>query len=292
MKRITFLIVAATIGAASIAQESDSTLTHSVDIAKEFMPQIIKVKRADIELPSTEPQVEKSAVVYSSEAETMNVQSQFYPLPPADAKNTGRPTYKPGYARIGIGFPLVWQADAWTPIINNKTDKLEVNLNHYGIWNGTKKLIQTDFDLDYKRTMKYGTLYTNIGFDNDYFSYFGNDSVFDESTYYRADLNRDIAGVGLSPQTRTTTAAHAIIGFGSNAERKGWTYNGHVSYDFMTTFPTIVKDYVMVRQASQREHNIGLHLFGGYNIKGHHINADLDFAAYVYNTPTSTSSTR
>ena len=286
MKRITFLIVAATIGAASIAQESDSTLTHSVDIAKEFMPQIIKVKRADIELPSTEPQVEKSAVVYSSEAETMNVQSQFYPLPPADAKNTGRPTYKPGYARIGIGFPLVWQADAWTPIINNKTNKLEVNLNHYGIWNGTKKLIQTDFDLDYKRTMKYGTLYANIGFDNDYFSYFGNDSVFDESTYYRADLNRDIAGVGLSPQTRTTTAAHAIIGFGSDAERKGWTYNGHVSYDFMTTFPTIVKDYVMVRQASQREHNIGLHLFGGYNIKGHHINADLDFAAYVYNTPT------
>ena len=167
MKRITFLIVAATIGAASIAQESDSTLTHSVDIAKEFMPQIIKVKRADIELPSTEPQVEKSAVVYSSEAETMNVQSQFYPLPPADAKNTGRPTYKPGYARIGIGFPLVWQADAWTPIINNKTDKLEVNLNHYGIWNGTKKLIQTDFDIDYKRTMKYGTLYANIGFDND-----------------------------------------------------------------------------------------------------------------------------
>lgn len=285
MKRITFLIAAVTISVANMAQDSDSTLTHSVDIAKEFTPQIVKVKRADIELPSTEPQVEKSAVVYSSEAETMNVQSQFYPLPPADAKNTGRPTYKPGYACIGIGFPLVWQADAWTPIINNKTDKLEVELSHYGIWNGTKKLIQTDFDLNYTRTMKYGSLYANIGFSNDYFSYFGNDSVFDESTYYRADLNRDIAGVGLSPQTRTTTAAHAIIGFGSNTERKGWTYNGHVSYDFMTSFPTITKDYVAVRQASQREHNIGLHLFGGYNINGHHINADLDFAAYVYNTP-------
>lgn len=285
MKRITFLIAAVTISVANMAQDSDSTLTHSVDIAKEFTPQIVKVKRADIELPSTEPQVEKSAVVYSSEAETMNVQSQFYPLPPADAKNTGRPTYKPGYACIGIGFPLVWQADAWTPIINNKTDKLEVELSHYGIWNGTKKLIQTDFDLNYTRTMKYGSLYANIGFSNDYFSYFGNDSVFDESTYYRADLNRDIAGVGLSPQTRTTTAAHAIIGFGNNTERKGWTYNGHVSYDFMTSFPTITKDYVAVRQASQREHNIGLHLFGGYNINGHHINADLDFAAYVYNTP-------
>lgn len=285
MKRITFLIAAVTISVANMAQDSDSTLTHSVDIAKEFTPQIVKVKRADIELPSTEPQVEKSAVVYSSEAETMNVQSQFYPLPPADAKNTGRPTYKPGYACIGIGFPLVWQTDAWTPIINNKTDKLEVELSHYGIWNGTKKLIQTDFDLNYTRTMKYGSLYANIGFSNDYFSYFGNDSVFDESTYYRADLNRDIAGVGLSPQTRTTTAAHAIIGFGSNTERKGWTYNGHVSYDFMTSFPTITKDYVAVRQASQREHNIGLHLFGGYNINGHHINADLDFAAYVYNTP-------
>ncbi|MGM9746555.1 MAG: hypothetical protein ACI30H_06330 [Paludibacteraceae bacterium] len=285
MKRITFLIAAVTISVANMAQDSDSTLTHSVDIAKEFTPQIVKVKRADIELPSTEPQVEKSAVVYSSEAETMNVQSQFYPLPPTDAKNTGRPTYKPGYACIGIGFPLVWQADAWTPIVNNKTDKLEVELSHYGIWNGTKKLIQTDFDLNYTRAMKYRSLYANIGFSNDYFSYFGNDSVFDESTYYRADLNRDIAGVGLSPQTRTTTAAHAIIGFGSNTERKGWTYNGHVSYDFMTSFPTITKDYVAVRQASQREHNIGLHLFGGYNINGHHINADLDFAAYVYNTP-------
>src|SRR5574344_1170382 len=135
MKKVSLCVIAVTICTLGFAQDNDTVLTHSVDIAKDYTPQVVTVKRSDIELPLSEPQVDKTEVVYSSEIQPKAVESQFYPLEPTDPKNTNRPTYKPGYARIGIGFPLVWQADAWTPIINNKTDKLEVNLNHYGIWN-------------------------------------------------------------------------------------------------------------------------------------------------------------
>ncbi len=288
MKRIALIITAIAANLVGFAQENDSTLTHSVNIEKDYTPQVVKVKRIDIELPTSEPKVEKSAVVYSSETQPQSVQSQFYPLQPADAKNVGRTTYKPGFARLGIGFPLTWVADLWTPVINNKTDYLGVNLNHHGIINGTKKLIETDFDLFYNHHFRYGKLYSNIGFDNDFYSYYGTDSLFNTSIYYREDLQRDVAGVGLSPQTRTTTKAHAIVGFASEKELKHWSYDGNLAYEMLTSFPTIEKDYVNLRQSSTREHHIGLNLFGGYNLKGHHINADLNVEAYIYNAPKHT----
>lgn len=286
MKKISLAIVATAFCIAGFAQESDSVFTQSVDIEKEYTPQVVKIKRADIELPTTDPKVEKSQVVYSSEAAPMEVESQFYPLPAADAKNTGRPNYKPGCARVGLGFPLVWIADVWTPIVNNKSNLLDVKLNHNGFWNGTQKLIQTDFDLNYSHTTKHGLLYSTIGFDNDYYSFYGTDSVFESSTYYFGDegIDRDVAGIGLRPQMRTTTQAHANIGFGSNGiERKGWTYNGNLAYDFLTSNPTITKDGIKVKQAAMREHRIALELFGGYNLNGNHINADLNVEAYLYN---------
>ncbi len=285
MKKISLSIIATAFCLVGFAQENDTILTQSVDIEKEYTPQVVKVKRTDIELPTADPKVEKSQVVYSSETAPMAVESQFYPLPAADAKNTGRPNYKPGCARVGLGFPLVWLADVWTPIVNNSTDYLGVKLNHNGFWNGTKKLIQTDFDLNYNHKMRYGQLYSTIGFDNDYYSFYGVDSVFESSVYYMSnDTKRDVAGIGLRPQMRTTTQAHATLGFGSNGvERKGWTYDGNLTYDFLTSNPTITKNGIKVKQAAMREHRIALNLFGGYNLNGHHINADLNVAAYLYN---------
>ncbi len=286
MKKISLSIIATAFCLAGFAQENDTVLTQSVDIEKEYTPQVVKVKRADIELPTTDPKVEKSQVVYSSETAPMTVESQFYPLPAANAKNTGRPNYKPGCARIGLGFPLVWLADVWTPIVNNSTDFLGMKLNHNGFWNGTKKLIQTDFDLNYNHKTRYGLLYSTIGFDNDYYSFFGVDSVFESSTYTYTigDNERDVAGIGLRPQMRTTTQAHATLGFGSNGtERKGWIYDGNLAYDFLTSNPSITQNGIKIKQAAMREHRIALNLFGGYNLDGHHINADLNVAAYIYN---------
>lgn len=289
MKRISLSIIIVGICTAAFAQDNDTILTQTVNIEKEYIPQVVKTKRADIELPTAEPKIEKSKVAYDSETTPMEVESQFYPLPAAAAKNTGRPKYKPGCARIGLGFPLVWAADVWTPVVNNSTDFLGMQMNHNGFWNGTKKLIQTDFDLNYKHNTKYGQLYSLIGFDNEYYSYYGTDSVFEKSVYYlRDDVKRDVAGVGLLPQMRTTTKAHALIGFGSENERKGWTYNGNIAYEIMTSSPSITKSGIKIKHDATREHRIGLNLYGGYNLNGHHINADLNVAAYLYNNPAQT----
>lgn len=290
MKKTALSIITAAFCAAGFAQESDTILTQSVDIEKEYTPQVVKIKRADIELPTTDPKVEKSQVVYSSETAPMAVESQFYPLPAADAKNTGRPKYKPGCARVGLGFPLIWTADVWTPVVDNSTDFLGMQMNHNGFWNGNKKLIQTDFDLNYRHKTSHGRLYSSIGFDNDYYSYYGTDSVFESCAYFLRDgVERDVAGVGLLPQMRTTTKAHASLGFGSDAELKGWTYDGNIAYEILTSSPSITRNGIKIKQAAAREHRIELNLFGGYNLDGHHINADLNVAAYLYNNPARTA---
>lgn len=288
MKKISLFIIATALCTVATAQTTDSVMTQSVNIEKEYTPEVVKVKRADIELPATEPKVEKSEVKYSSETAPMAVESQFYPLPAADAKNTGRPNYKPGYARVAIGFPLVWMADVWTPVVNNKNDFLGMTLNHNGFWNGNKKLIDTDFELDYKHHFNTGMLYSKIGFNNDYYSYYGEDTIFNKSTYFDEEKGKDFSGLGLQPEMRTTTAAHVLLGFGSEKERKNWTYDGNLRYDIMTSSPTITRDGIKLRQAAQREHRIALNLMGGYNIDGHHINADLGVEAYLHNNPART----
>jgi len=275
MKRLHYLIIATTICATAVAQNNDSIVTHNVSIEKEYMPQVIKVKRTDIELPSTEPTVTKTEVTYSTETKPLETKSTFYPAKESELKSMKRPAYKSGFARFGVGFPLNWLGELWYPIFNTNTDYFDINLNHYGISNNGKKLINTDLDLRYNKKLRTGQLYTSLGLTNSSFNYYGTDSIFTVNTVFYDVNDEKVSGKDLIPIEQSITQLNGNIGFRSLKEVKGWSYDGNINY------------HLLGASNSLREHEITLNLSCGYNLDNNHLTADLGSNVYLYNPPTA-----
>ena len=220
MKRLHYLIIASTICVTAVAQDNDSIVTHNVSIEKEYIPQVIQVKRTDIELPSAEPTITKTDVTYSAETKPLETKSTFYPAKESELKSMKRPAYKSGFVRFGIGFPLTWMGELWYPIINTNTDYLDINLNHYGIKNNGKTLIDTDLDLRYNKKLRTGELYTSLGLSNATFNYYGKDSVFTDNNVFYDVNDEKVAGKNVIPTEQSITQLYANMGFRSLKDRK------------------------------------------------------------------------
>ncbi|MDD3480229.1 MAG: hypothetical protein PHI42_07590 [Paludibacteraceae bacterium] len=273
MKRLHYLIIATSICVTAVAQDNDSTVTHNVSIEKEYIPQVIKVKRTDIELPSTEPTVTKTEVTYSTETKAMETKSNFYPAKESELKSMKRPAYKSGFIRFGVGFPLNWLGELWYPVFNTNTDYFDINLNHYGISNNGKKLIDTDLDLRYSKKLRTGQLYSSLGLANTGFNYYGKDSVFTDNNVFYDFNNEKVAGKNLIPTKQSITQLNANLGFRSLKEVNNWSYDGVLNY------------HLLGATNSLREHQIGLNLNAGYSLGENHIIADLQGNVYLYNAP-------
>lgn len=273
MKRLHYLIIASTICVTAVAQDNDSIVTHNVSIEKEYIPQVIQVKRTDIELPSAEPTITKTDVTYSAETKPLETKSTFYPAKESELKSMKRPAYKSGFVRFGIGFPLTWMGELWYPIINTNTDYLDINLNHYGIKNNGKTLIDTDLDLRYNKKLRTGELYTSLGLSNATFNYYGKDSVFTDNNVFYDVNDEKVAGKNVIPTEQSITQLYANMGFRSLKEVNGWSYDGMLNYRLLSAANSL------------REHTIGINVSGGYNLKENHFIADLGSDIYLYHHP-------
>lgn len=273
MKQLHFLIIAIVLSIPVVAQNNDSIVTHNVSIEKEYVPQVIKVKRTDIELPSTEPTVTKTEVTYSTETEAMETKSTFYPLKETDFKSMQRPLYKSGFIRFGAGFPLHWLAELWYPIFNTNTDYFDIYLDHYGVNNNGKSLIDTDLDLRYNKKLRIGQLYSSLGLTNTSFNYYGKDSVFTDNTVFYEFNNEKVAGKDLIPTKQSVTQLDAVLGFRSLKEINNWSYDGMLNYHLLNALNSL------------QEHQVKVNLTGGYNLNENHLIADLEGNIYLYNAP-------
>ena len=234
---------------------------------------MIKVKRTDIELPSTEPTVTKTEVTYSTETKAMETKSNFYPAKESELKSMKRPAYKSGFIRFGVGFPLNWLGELWYPVFDTNTDYFDINLNHYGISNNGKILIDTDLDLRYSKKLRTGQLYSSLGLANTGFNYYGKDSVFTDNNVFYDFNNEKVAGKNLIPTKQSITQLNANLGFRSLKEVNNWSYDGVLNY------------HLLGATNSLREHQIALNLNAGYSLGENHIIADLEGNVYLYNAP-------
>ena len=181
---ITLMAIAASC-CAVVAQESNDTVVvdRQINIEKEYTPEIKEVKRKNIEYQIEEVQTKESDLVYSNYVLPIIPNTPFTPLAPEKQSIVRMRTPKDGYAELGLGFDLNWRGQAYYKILKSETDRLDVQLRHYGTYWGENKLnpkvnIFTGVGANYSHFIdKKHELGATIGYSNRYYSYYGEDSL-------------------------------------------------------------------------------------------------------------------
>lgn len=188
MKRIYITLIALTASWCTIAaQESNDTVVvdRQINIEKEYTPEIKEVKRKDIEYQIEEVQTKEADLVYSNYVLPLIPRTPFTPLEPEKQSIVRMRTPKDGYAELGLGFDLNWRAQAYYKILKSETDKMDVQLRHYGTYWGEgasksnpKTNIFTNVGLNYAHCIdKKHELGAKVSYGNRYYSYYGTDSL-------------------------------------------------------------------------------------------------------------------
>lgn len=248
-----------------------AVIIKHVQIEKEFIPEIEKVKRTNLSFSVTEPEIKKVDVNYSDSTKQIETTSDFHPLSAANLSIMERARYKKGYVRGGIGFPLTWLVDFWYPIWDNKTYYLDVHANHYGINSSVQKLINTDVGVNFSKNFKKDQLYASVNFKNSYYSYYGTDSVNNTNLFFYDVNNQKVRGDSLIPFYQSLIEAEAMLGYRSVQARQGWRYDANLAYHLMSSY-------------FSQEHEVSV--FGTFSkeLGGFPLSVDLNVNSFFYNT--------
>lgn len=181
---ITFFAIAASCCIVA-AQESNDTVVvdRQINIEKEYTPEIKEVKRKNIEYQIEEVQTKEADLVYSNYVLPILPNTPFTPLAPEKQSIVRMRNPKDGYAEIGLGFDLNWRGQAYYKVLKSETDRLDVQLRHYGTYWGEGKLnpkvnIHTGVGANYSHYIdKKHELGAAVWYSNRYYSYYGADSL-------------------------------------------------------------------------------------------------------------------
>jgi len=189
MRRIYITLIAIAASCCAVAaQDSNDTVVvdRQINIEKEYTPEIKEVKRKNIEYQIEEVQTKEADLVYSNYVLPLIPRTPFTPLAPEKQSIVRMRTPKDGFAEIGMGFDLNWRAQAYYKVLKSETDKLDVQMRHYGTYwgEGASKLnpkvnIYTGVGSTYSHIFdKKHEIAAQLGYHNNYYSYYGSDELF------------------------------------------------------------------------------------------------------------------
>ena len=246
-------------------------ISRNIKIEKDYIPEIKEAKRPDIELKAHAIPVSKSDIEYSVASLHITPRSEFHPMKPTEFNSMRRRTPKEGYASASVGYPLQWNAQAFTPIINSGRTYLDINAYHNGIYTD-KRFIDTDllfnFNHKFNRNM---AIYASAGYNNDYYNYYGNAATLDGNGFITS-----VVDSSLSVRIRSVHHATAEIGLRTLSPSQGWTYDASFNYD-MTA----------LQSDGLSEHQINLSGIAATQLGGHTLRIGLDFMSALYSTSIS-----
>jgi len=257
---ITLLALAACSFALSAQEEKDTvTVNRQINIEKEYTPEIKSVKRKNIEYQIEETQTKEADLTYSNYVLPIIPQAPFSPLAPEKQSIVRMRTPKDGFAEIGVGFDLNWRAQAYYKVLKSDENKLDVQLRHYGTYWGENNFdpkvnIYTGVGADYSHIInKKHELNAKVSYHNNYYSYYGQDSLFwsDLDTLHRFQSRHTLNGEFNAFSLKTM---------------KDWDYEATAGYTFNNLqYCNIMEHDVYIRGKGTRtfgKHQIELNLKG------------------------------
>ncbi len=222
---LTIGICAAAIAVNAQESKDTATVNRQINIEKEYTPEIKDVKRKNIEYKVEETESSSSTLEYSNYVLPVNPEPNATPLEAQKLTVAKLKNAKDGYAEIGMGFNLNWEAEAYYRILKSDVDKLDVNLRHIGTyWKTGKNAIDPKVDIrtgvgfDYLHDIgNEHQLRASLDYNNKYYSYYGKDSLNWE------DLEKE--GQFMSRHT-----LNAMFGARSIKSMKEWDYDTEMRF--------------------------------------------------------------
>ncbi len=217
----------------SVNSNLDSTsVARDIRVEKDYIPEIKSINRPHIEMISNEPEVSKDDVKYSEYESLITPKSVFNPLPQTDLRVLKRKKAKNGYTQLGFGFPLLWNAEIFYPIVNSKTTSLIVDAKSDAYFT-KKQYIDTYINLKLNHKLSKKTaLITAIAYENSYFNYYGNDNISRDSLNFYNVNDIKLRGDSLTPNKQNIHRAKATFGIKSIKPSDDLQYEAIANYKF------------------------------------------------------------
>ncbi|MGM9794928.1 MAG: hypothetical protein ACI3ZZ_01730 [Candidatus Aphodosoma sp.] len=220
-------------------KQDTAIINRDIQIEKEYTPDIKESKRSNIEYKAQEYTITPTSVNYSTYSNQVTPKSIFYPLAPQNQNVLKHKEPSKGYALIGAGYYLNWDAEFFYPIIKSNSTDLSIFLDHdayYDIKNSPFDdhiTIDTKFEMDYRHRFRGNQeIYSSIGYDNNYYSYYGGmDSIHMNKTAESVvcEMRKD----SLLPEMQCIHKIKAELGLRSLEAIDGWNYDANIRYRAM-----------------------------------------------------------
>ena len=180
MRKLCYILLLV-ISANVIAQNNDTTIIdRNINIEKEYIPEIEEAKVQKFGIKTQEPAIPDAQFNYSTYASEVQPQSNFYPLDAQEQTKPKRQSLKKGYAELGFGYPINWNAELFYPLYNKKNTNFDFHLDHNGLYTQDIKLIETDLDFILHQAIgREHQLNVGLNYQNDYYNYYGEGIKFD-----------------------------------------------------------------------------------------------------------------
>jgi len=281
MKKLNLIIILCAITFVASAQRND-TLVRSIQIERDYVPEIAPATRPDVSLTITEPTIARSNTTFSRTSIPFDVErGEFIPISPQNMTFINREKSKPGFLRIGAGPLFTWLADLWYPVWDTKDGYFDIAIHHDGIYGisqksmPNKKLFNTGLGINFKKNFGIHQFYLGAKYDNETFNYYGNDTTI--SKHYSPEQTAYMDSI--SKINQPFHKADFKLGFRSNKRTgSGWLYDTYISYHL---FSSKIPFAPAAMESNINEHNINAAVRTDILInEKHHI--DVEFGAKTY----------
>ena len=125
--------------------------------------------------------------------------------------------------------------DFWYPILNSKDGYFDVGIHHNGALQGeTKKhpakhYLNTAADINFSKSFNPGTLYLNLGYQNEWFNYYGDNELGDDLYQYLNFNNEPVYRYQLMPEHQSLNRLAFTLGMRSDGVlSSNWFYNAYL----------------------------------------------------------------
>jgi len=212
------------------AASNDSTIIkRDVTIEKEYNPTIQDSKKIN-EIPSVvEPEIKKVDINYSTYSVVMDPAYQIRQLESARLTIPTLPTGKEGYFRLGMGTAWSTLADLMLPIVNKPAYRLDLNLNHRGVFE-EKMHHDNKAGLAYTHSLKSGEFGFNAGYGFEGFNYYGKNSLDSSATYTNSEA-ASFLGKNYLPSKAKISTWDMSMGYNTLASIKEHSLLVKINYD-------------------------------------------------------------
>ncbi len=282
--RTTLISIALLIATLVPAQEQElsdtATVERTIQVEKDYIPEIKDVKRPQIELKARNISSTKDNVEYSQYDEIITPRSTFTPLPQTDLRILKRRKADNGFAQLAFGFPINWNAEVFYPLVDKSKTSITLHGRHNGIYttpSNSKQFIDTEIDFNIKHKVSRKTMiFAELAYTNLFYNYYGVSSINSPSTTYFNVNNQILRGDSIMP-----TSPQVIHGVNASFGLKNIKADADLRY-------TARADYKFTHFTNNHLDEHTVTAYGGISksfLKMHALNIYADVNATIYNQP-------